>query len=539
MIFISKGIPYRVSDDIIERSPLLKTIATTKLDVEIDEESGAVIVGDESEMFDMMSTYVEYLSGKIFFLDTEEEKELFLGLYNYMGHIVPDYFADYPPDVVAIKIHDNWIRENLLPLELGKQDPFTGLIEIPRRRYVDVRGLTLPAGTYIAGGYAMYLAGWTDVYKDIDLFFTRKEALVELLERNISTLVHGHTHERTVYEKHENPFVPYQGRQHPSFEIFKNSITIMEREYQFDAAMDNPMRWSPQIQGILRLYSCPSEIVHGFDVDCVGILYDPSSDKLYATLRAFSAFQNKRNVFDPERASPSYVFRLSKYAQRGYDIFLPGFNMENVNQEEIQDLKKFLLKTTGERWAQNDGLPLGRERWPETPGSIPLPDVYRRFFNRLSTHRVLRPILMAPMYYKSLIKLNISNPWRALAGYNKNQLKKYFGENYHDADRLILLKVLGINPLFSQTCISDYEDPEQFQGLRGEEFLNMGDNLQIVLVGGTLYVPPDLPWRVQDPGTQVTSTFNPEPIEDIQKWLESSRYYSPHIEEELEILSIE
>jgi hypothetical protein len=69
--------------------------------------------------------------------------------------------------------------------------------------------------------------------------------------------------------------------------------------------------------------------VHGFDVDCCGVLFD--GEKLWATKRAAYAIHHKINHINPERASPSYYWRLSKYHTRGYDIGIPLLKEEDVD----------------------------------------------------------------------------------------------------------------------------------------------------------------------------------------------------------------
>lgn len=80
-------------------------------------------------------------------------------------------------------------------------------------------------------------------------------------------------------------------------------------------------------------------MVHGFDLDCCGILWDGSYEykdykvpALWATERAIYANKHKVNWFDPERASPSYAYRL-----RGYEIMLPMFDKDIVDQGSVPD----------------------------------------------------------------------------------------------------------------------------------------------------------------------------------------------------------
>lgn len=47
----------------------------------------------------------------------------------------------------------------------------------------------------------------------------------------------------------------------------------------------------------------------------------------------------KRNIFNPERVSPSYVPRLLKYWKRGkYDIILPHFDESLINKDAVEEM---------------------------------------------------------------------------------------------------------------------------------------------------------------------------------------------------------
>lgn len=84
-------------------------------------------------------------------------------------------------------------------------------------------------------------------------------------------------------------------------------------------------------QIIKRLYRCPSEIIHGFDVDCCCILVDINNTNIYATERCLNAIQNCYNVVNFSRLSPSYNDRLAKYNKRGFGIWIPHIDYFKKN----------------------------------------------------------------------------------------------------------------------------------------------------------------------------------------------------------------
>ena len=88
-----------------------------------------------------------------------------------------------------------------------------------------------------------------------------------------------------------------------------------------------------EYQIILRLYRSPSEILHGFDVDCCCVGYDGKD--LWITDRALFSIINGYNTVNFDRLSPSYEFRLAKYGTRGMSIKIPGFDRKKVNDDEL------------------------------------------------------------------------------------------------------------------------------------------------------------------------------------------------------------
>ncbi|WIA21881.1 hypothetical protein OEZ85_004256 [Tetradesmus obliquus] len=77
------------------------------------------------------------------------------------------------------------------------------------------------------------------------------------------------------------------------------------------------------VQVVLRIYSCPAEVLMGFDIDSCCGAYDGS--RVYVTPRARRALNRRQNLADPGRLSPSYESRLAKYARRGFRVAVPGF----------------------------------------------------------------------------------------------------------------------------------------------------------------------------------------------------------------------
>lgn len=488
MIVKVQGKEFTVSDALVKLSPFLHTISMTKNT--IDTDGDAIVVGDDDPMFRYFDLYLEYLRGS-YLLDHLNGRSmdgvyfLLIELLDFMGHGNEDILnpLKYPPNIWAVKVHDDWVRDNFYPQSLY-DDPLYDLVEVTiveeRAAQIDKimrvknGSLALCPNIFIAGGFAMWLAGWTDAYKDIDIFFTDKNALINVLhlyEKAISVAKivneqYMYTHSR--YRRHTR-----------AFPIWKNSVNITRK-----------------VQGILRLYRCPSEIVHGFDLDCCGILYDPREKRLWATRRAIWANENHMNIFDPMRASPSYAYRLSKYRIRGYDIFLPLFGDENLNTNALEEWKDNMRKEYYDHIADK-----------EHEEAVKFPDEHRD----LLPENVHGDVFVTTWVTKGIRTVNKEHPWSQMGrfiGFKGSKLPQ---------DMLVLAKYLHYHPCMRKEP-SDYANKDE-----QDEAENLSDR-SIVLEDDTLYVP-DLAWKEQDPGTQITSTFFPEPIQDMIVWWKTSKFF--------------
>ena len=83
------------------------------------------------------------------------------------------------------------------------------------------------------------------------------------------------------------------------------------------------------VQIVLRLYHSPAEILAGFDVDAPCVAYD--GDRIWANPRAITAMMRQANTVDMTRRSPSYEVRLTKYANRGFEVYVPNLNREKID----------------------------------------------------------------------------------------------------------------------------------------------------------------------------------------------------------------
>ena len=169
----------------------------------------------------------------------------------------------------------------------------------------------------IAGGFALSLYNHeddiNDVFDDIDIF------------------IHSCTEDQTkmmIFNIIERIFTS-NDRQLPDTRIGKAIDTTIkfvkstDSENAFSITVSTRSREEIKIQFIKRIYSSPSEIIHGFDIDSSCILFDINSNSFYTTKRGYYSLTNKTNIINFNKLSPSYEYRLIKYFKRGYNIYIP------------------------------------------------------------------------------------------------------------------------------------------------------------------------------------------------------------------------
>ena len=67
----------------------------------------------------------------------------------------------------------------------------------------------------------------------------------------------------------------------------------------------------------------------GFDVDSCAVGYDGTN--VVVCPRTALAMMTQSNTVDMSRRSPSYEMRLAKYAQRGFEVLVPGLDRDRVD----------------------------------------------------------------------------------------------------------------------------------------------------------------------------------------------------------------
>ncbi len=158
---------------------------------------------------------------------------------------------------------------------------------------------------------------------DIDIFLyglTPEEAsskVVEIVEDMINELVYqmqkNVDDDITKRSNRKEPFTADDVEQ--IFSRSNNCITILLDKYK--------------VQIILRIYSSPSEILHGFDLGSSAVGFD--DDRMYFTSLSKFAYEYNANILDTTRRSTTYERRLTKYLERGFNIILPNLDVSQLS----------------------------------------------------------------------------------------------------------------------------------------------------------------------------------------------------------------
>ena len=126
------------------------------------------------------------------------------------------------------------------------------------------------------------------------------------------------------------------------------------------------------VQVVLRLYSCPAEVLLGFDVDCCALAYD--GQRLLATQRSLYALTRNVNVVNPTRRSLTYESRLYKYAKRGFAVVVPGLELARINEAAVRSAgEQYRLAKKSGMVALSRCLVITRVRRPSTTQASRLP----------------------------------------------------------------------------------------------------------------------------------------------------------------------
>lgn len=404
-----------------------------------------------------------FLQGK----DFEWNQEV-SDMFGHIGHINQ---YEYDLDFWKVKLMDSWVRDNCYKLNLFK-DPYYDLIKLkanPKRvqKVLGYASVSIDDGLYIAGGAAMYMANITDTYHDVDIFSTNLD--------------------------HANRIINQVIQEQGSVYATSNSVTL-----------------SPDVQLILRQYSCPSEIVHGFDVGCCGVIFDGKD--LWCTQRAYYCIKHKCNWLEPDRSSPSYIYRLCKYHKRGFKIKIPfESKLQFKNIDHIREAAReycleyathlYFPRITHDYLVNVEPLVEEAKKYVLDPSVINELVNYESYISRDTTEFDIYTVYGSFMLmYYILANPDINPIVLALSTWSDeydNEIRKLLPVD--PASVLFLHIYYNINYGLTAKPISDYnQKPKAVDDIA------------------------EIQWKTQNPMEQLTGSFCPQSITDLWSWYQQS-----------------
>lgn len=297
----------------------------------------------------------------------------------------------------------------------------------------------------------------------------------------------------------------------------KNSITVL-----FDDGM--------KVQIILRLYSSISEILHGFDLGSSAVGFD--KDKLYFTTLSKISYEYLANIVDPTRRSTTYELRLIKYYHRGFSIIMPDLDIKKLRW----DYFKYGIVEVAE-------LPYLTFTYKDIKGNKIYLDKFLKYGNREVSCTIKSDYEPSDFDEYKLFYLNLNNLVRGEDNYyyysEKTNLDIITGSPYITQSRIIdfydsLQSKIYDRCIFDVHAFMKYFDASllvdavnQIVVKKNFRYLEsiIEDQKQTVisqLEAVNMMNHYELPWKVSNPGSQLTGSFNPV-LSDPRDWY--GKYY--------------
>jgi hypothetical protein len=268
-------------------------------------------------------------------------------------------------------------------------------------------------------------------------------------------------------------------------------------------------------QIIHRLYKDKAEILHGFDIGSSSVGFD--KEKIYFTELSKFSYEYGCNIVDTSRRSTSYEHRLQKYFKRGFDIILPYFDINKTSDE--------LYRTHN------------------LPPAIVMP-------NLLFTHNCIygNKIIVSKFYNRKNADISdyetehtnggdeeyiyfYMNIKKILKGNTDLMLYSQDLDDNRDATQMSSARIdyfydTMFNDLYksskfpTQKCINYLcDDTLKIFKIKDDkdELTKVFQEVKTKVKNAIKNIIVDIPWISDNPGTQLTSSFNPI-IENPEKW---------------------
>ncbi len=475
--------------------------------------------------------------------------------FAFMGYI-NDLGDGYPLDFWKIKLRDNWIRNNFYRLSLYDENvdtpelliqrgPYVGLVDMtdfftpstmskPRLLASDLdvfkKVVSFDGNIILAGGALIsFLMDYPRRPKDLDFFITSKDANVG--EAKIAEILNNYR--RISYEPGSLTYLR-ESEEEENEDRDKIQIFNVKTDWQRVVRTQNAITIgkATKYQVVLRLYTSPSEVVHGFDLDASGILYD--GDRIWATQRAEYAIKIKTNYFDFARMSPTYGYRLAKYASRGFQVWMPRFDLNKVRWDllrqialDADDHNDPEISPDYQYWSR-------APRWlPNVEDTNNMKEEPRNLYGpKVTLHSILKQqnpidLILFAMYFNYLPSLNLSD-YSIVRLRNKNY--REYRVTREEELEIINRNFTNFAWELGEEPIEERDNWYEFRGPGYVVFTSSDVPQDVILnllptTSQQTGLPSKLQWKTQNPMQQLTGTFNPTTLKSLDEWFSTAQLY--------------
>ena len=378
----------------------------------------------------------------------------------------------------------------------------------PELKNLDWNNIIVAGGC--AGGF-IYGKGGSDI--DFFIYGLNQEQATDKVEHIFNTIKE--------YEK--NKYIENMLKNEKNKNKTKKDIKVTDDDLHMEfVRTKNTLTLNGKYQVIFRIYTSVSEILHGFDLGSSAIGFN-GYEVRFTSLGLF-AYEYLCNIVDTTRRSTSYEHRLLKYLDRGFEIICPDMDINKLttrmtdSYDGLFDICEMPYLTFTYKGRSGNKIHFNRSYIRKNNKNtqsdhdyidIKSPDEYALFYVNI--------LHLLQQNFGSLIYLsdNCNKIIREPKCFSSAKVT-YFYEQLEDKIQQRDFPTKSV-----EKYITVMKSEDVFALRNNPSTLKVVFNEQLKLVKDLLVElenkDKQIAWLVQDPGTQLTGSFNPI-IEDKSKW---------------------
>lgn len=298
----------------------------------------------------------------------------------------------------------------------------------------------------------------------------------------------------------------YQHERNVKFTYIKNTncVTIILNDFVF--------------QIILRIYSSKSEILYGFDIGSSAVGFD-GKEVYYTHLSKFS-YEYSCNIIDYTRRSITYEHRLVKYFNRGFEIIMPNMNIRTlckINQKyNVLDVCVMPYLIFSYSSVNGNKITVSTFLNMSNKSDYQIQDLTDNIIFYINLNNLVNDETDYYFYTDNRHKIP-QVPFmsrRRIIDFYDSMFKKLFEKGILNTK--ILKKYIKDTKPILAVLIDEEKDNKDFHRTLYHHIENEKQRV-LVINDNVLNAPHPLAWVIDNPGTQLTSSFNPI-IDDEKIW---------------------